>query len=724
MNIRPMSEKLNSFSIPIVLFLIFVMLPNCVENKVEKYKYTNKLIHETSPYLLQHAHNPVNWYPWGDEALKLAKKENKPIFLSIGYSACHWCHVMEEESFENEPIAELMNAHFVCIKVDREERPDLDEIYMTAVQVMTGSGGWPLSVWLTPELEPFYGGTYFPPEDRWGRTGFPNVLQQLADLWQNQPGKILQSGGQLKDYLRQINQVQSSESEVNMDVWHTAFREAQSRFDEKFGGFGNAPKFPQAMELSFLLRYYFHTGKKDALNIVEKSLRAMAMGGIYDQLGGGFHRYATDAKWLVPHFEKMLYDNALLAKTYLEAYQLTGENYYANIARETLNYVLREMTSPEGVFYSSQDADSEGEEGKFYVWQSDEIENLLGPHHSNVFDEYFGVTAQGNWEGKNILHVSIEERDILHKYQLDSREFMELVTKSKHKLLRIRDKRIAPATDDKILTSWNGLMISAMCKGFQVLRDEKYLDSAKKAVAFLIDKMYIESNLLRTYRNSKSHLSGYLSDYANFVAALLDMYESSFELEYLKKAIELNNLTLQKFWDENTGGFFFTPSGHEHLIVRTRNPYDNAVPGGNSVAVHNLFRLSEFTDDNSLKEKAAKTTKLFTAQMKKSPSAFSYLLSSLDYLWGTPKQIVISGEKKSKPVAEMVASIHSKFLPNKVLALTEPKGGDDELLNLPLFIGKSAQSSTAKIYVCENYACQSPFNSTEEFEKYYQELIK
>lgn len=689
---------------------------------MENYKYTNNLIHETSPYLLQHAHNPVNWFPWGEEALRLAKKENKPIFLSIGYSACHWCHVMEQESFENETIAGLMNEFFICIKVDREERPDLDDIYMTAVQVMTGSGGWPLSVWLTPDLEPFYGGTYFPPEDRWGRVGFPNVLKQLADLWQREPGKIIQSAGQMKDYLQQINHVQKYEDEISIDFWHNAYKQAQARFDEKYGGFGDAPKFPQAMELSFLLRYYFHTGEKKALAMVEKTLGAMANGGIFDQLGGGFHRYSTDEKWLAPHFEKMLYDNALLAVTYLEALQITGKEFYAEIARATLDYVLREMTSPEGGFYSSQDADSEGEEGKFYVWQREEIEQNLSEGDAKIFAEFYDLSAGGNWEGKNILHRPMDEQTFAEKNSLISDHVKKVLKLSKEKLLAIRSQRAVPATDDKVLTSWSGLMISAMCKGFQVLGDKTYLDAAKKAIAFFMDKMYIKNHLLRTYRNYKSHLQGYLSDYANLVAALIDLYESSFEWKYLKKAIEINDLTLSKFWDENKGGFFFTPSDHENLIVRTRNHYDNAVPAGNSVVVHNLFRLSEFTADARLKQKAIQTMQNLGVQLKKSPSAFSFLLSSSDFFWGIPKQIIISGPRIGDNFMEMIAAVHAKYFPNKILGYADSLIADEVDLQVPILSGKYSDQEKTKMYVCENYTCQNPFASIQQFEQYYDSL--
>ncbi len=685
--------------------------------------HTNQLIHETSPYLLQHAHNPVNWYPWGEEALQLARKLDKPIFLSIGYSACHWCHVMEHESFENEAIAQILNENFIAIKVDREERPDIDEIYMTAVQLMTGSGGWPLSVWLTPDLEPFYGGTYFPPEDRWGRAGFKNILQQIAQIWQQRRGEVLSSANQITTSLNQINQVQSVDVELNQSLWQSAFKSAEQRFDERHGGFGSAPKFPMAMELSFLLRYYFHTGEKRALAMVEKSLQEMAIGGIFDHLGGGFHRYSTDEHWLVPHFEKMLYDNALLTVSYLEAYQITKNVNYKETAVATLDYVLREMSSPEGGFYSSQDADSEGEEGKFYVWQQAEIEAILGREEARLFGDIYDVSAQGNWEGKNILHLRRKLDGAAKEYGLSLAELKDRLAKDRQRLFEARAQRIPPGTDNKILTDWNGLMILAFCKGYQILGDQKYLTAAQKAVDFLLEKLYIDGKVLKTYRNGKSHLNGYLSDYAFLVAALIDLYESDFDGKYLEKAIEINDLMIQKFWDEKSGGFYFTPEDHERLIVRTRNAYDNAIPSGNSVAVHNLLKLSQFTGDAKFKEQAEQTLKLYTSQMQRSLSGFTVLLNSLDYFWGKPKEIVIAGHRKSDVTVAMIKAVQQHYLPNKILAYADARLKDKKGLDLPVIEGKISEDGEAKMFVCENYACQRPFLEVEDFENYYRLLI-
>lgn len=718
------------------LFIILLSIVSCnckeqksnlVENSMSEHKFTNKLIETTNPYLLQHAHNPVNWHPWGEEALQQSRQLDKPIFLSIGYSACHWCHVMERESFENEEIAQLLNDNFVCIKVDREERPDLDEIYMNAVQMMTGSGGWPLSVWLTPDLKPFFGGTYFPPEGSWGRIGFKNIFERISHLWNNKRDQLQQSAVQITSQLNRINEVQGSDFELSLSLWRSAVKVAGQNFDERYGGFGSAPKFPQAMELSFLLRYFFHTGEKQALNMVEKSLQGMARGGIFDQLGGGFHRYSTDEKWLVPHFEKMLYDNALLSVTYLEAYQITRKEFYAEVARATLDYVLREMTAAEGGFYSSQDADSEGEEGKFYVWQKNEIDKILGGDESKLLCSVYGVSPDGNWEGKNILLCSCNFQEAAQVFGITEHELKERLERDRQKLFAMRAERIPPHKDDKILTSWNGLMISAMCKSFQVLGDEKYLVAAQKSVDFLLEKMYFYNQIFRTYRNGTSHLNGYLPDYAFLVAALIDVYESSFELSYLKHALEINDLLLQKFWDDNQGGFFFTSSDHEKLLVRTRNSYDNPIPSGNSIAVSNLLRLSEFTSNHFFKEKAEQTVKLYAKQVEKSPTAFAVLLSALDFFWGKPKEIVIAGDRNSAIFSDMVTAIYDSYLPNKILAYSDQSfSRDDKKLIelLPVIEGKISTDGRAKIFVCENFTCKSPFTTIDQYKEYYNLLSK
>jgi uncharacterized protein YyaL (SSP411 family) len=533
----------------------------------------------------------------------------------------------------------------------------------------------------------------------------------------------LKTANQLTVSLHQINQVQSNEAELDRALWKSAFKSAEQRFDERHGGFGSAPKFPMAMELSFLLRYYFHTGEKRALAMVEKSLQEMANGGIFDHLGGGFHRYSTDERWLVPHFEKMLYDNALLTITYLEAYQITTNSDYAEVARAILDYVLREMTSPEGGFYSSQDADSEGEEGKFYVWQKSEIETILGKEQSKRFCDIYDVSEQGNWEEKNILHLRRSLEGAAKECGLSISELKDRLATDRQRLFEARFKRVPPGTDDKILTDWNGLMISAFCKGYQILGEQKYLAAAQKAINFLLEKLYIGERILKTYRNGKSHLNGYLSDYAFLVAALIDLYESNFQWTYLAKAIEINDLMLQKFWDEKLGGFYFTPADHERLIVRTRNAYDNAVPAGNSVAVHNLLKLSQFTGDEKFKEQAEQTLKLYTSQMQRSPSGFAVLLSSLDYFWGDPKEIVIAGDRESGQTLEMIKAVQKQYLPNKILAYADPELANQKEAILQVIDGKVAQDGRVRIFVCENYACQSPFLKAEEFEYFYEAMI-
>ncbi|MBN1347978.1 thioredoxin domain-containing protein [candidate division KSB1 bacterium] len=701
-------------------------------------KYTNHLIHATSPYLLQHAHNPVNWYPWGEQALQLSRANNLPIFLSIGYSACHWCHVMEHETFENEAIAQILNAHFVSIKVDREERPDIDEIYMNAVQAMTGSGGWPLSVWLTPDLKPFFGGTYFPPEDRQGRTGFKRILEQIHTLWQNQPESLLRQGEKLTAHLEQIADIPQTAQNATIAVWHEAFKQAERRFDELNGGFGSAPKFPQAMDLSFLLRYYFHTGEKRALEIAEKSLQAMAAGGIFDHLGGGFHRYATDARWRIPHFEKMLYDNALLPVTFLEAFQLTGVSLYADVARATLDYVLREMTSPEGGFYSSQDADSEGEEGKFYVWRIDEIDRLLSEDDAKLFCDAFGISAEGNWEGKNIFYQRRLPAQLSTEYHQPESVLQNRIDHCKQTLLAARQQRTPPAKDDKILTAWNGFMISAMCKAYQVLADNKYLFAAEKAVAFLLEKMYINDQLMRSHRRGKCQINGYLSDYASLSAALIDLYESTFKFFYLQKALEINQLMLHKFWDHSHQVLYFTASEQNQLLLRTRNPYDNAMPAGNSTALMVMLKLARFTNDEQLEFNARKIIERYSGQLSNSPLAFSALISTLDFAWDKSKEIVVVGIRKESRMGRttgnqvdsnnvlsadaMIRRFNQLYLPNKILVYADPELTDATILS-PILKGKSIRNNKPGVLICENSVCKAPLTTIEQINDFHKSLL-
>ena len=511
----------------------------------------NRLIHESSPYLLKHAHNPVDWYPWGEEALSRAKGEDKPILLSIGYSACHWCHVMEKESFENEAIAGLMNDRFINIKVDREERPDLDELYMNAIQAMTGSGGWPMTVFLTPDLVPFHGGTYFPPEDRGGVPGFPKVLLTVSDYYRTHRQEVGKMAEQMKNALEKIAEMTPSQESPDEGVLSKAFETMERQFDPYYGGFGGAPKFPSAMALSFLLRFWKRTGSKKACDMVEMTLEKMAGGGIYDHLGGGFHRYSVDDRWLVPHFEKMLYDNALLSRTYFEAFQATRNEHYSRVGEGILNYVLREMTAPEGGFHSAQDADSEGEEGKFYVWKRDEIKRILGKEKGAPFCAYYGVTQEGNFEGKaSVLHIASPLEKVSELYGLPVSDLKELLEDGRKQLFAEREKRIRPHRDEKILTSWNGLMISSFTDGYRISGDERYLHAAQKATSFILEHMKREGCLIRVLSKVTRQVKAYSDDYAFFIQGLIDLYEATLEVDWLVKAGDLNEHMLDQFWDE------------------------------------------------------------------------------------------------------------------------------------------------------------------------------
>ena len=674
-------------------------------------KHTNKLGNETSPYLLQHAHNPVDWYPWGEEALARANAEDKPILLSIGYSACHWCHVMERESFENEEIAAIMNRHFVNIKVDREERPDLDEIYMNAVQIMTRQGGWPMTMFLTPELHPFYGGTYFPPDDRYGRPGFANVLQAVATAYRDRRGDIAKQAVQIVEHLTQMSSASDHGHELTGDLLEGAFRHFRSTFDSHYGGFGNAPKFPPSMGLPFLLRYWERTGNSDALEMAELTLEKMARGGMYDQLGGGFHRYSTDAVWLVPHFEKMLYDNAQLVVAYLEAYQATKKPFYREIAAETLDYVLREMCDADnGGFYSAQDADSEGVEGKFFVWSLDEVERILGREKAEIFCEFYDITGSGNFEGENILHIQTPSDIFAKKLRVDEAELEEILLKGKQKLFEVREGRIKPGLDDKILTSWNGIMIRGMAFGYQLLNDRRYLDAAEKSADFILTELsQADGLLLRTYRAGKSHLNAYLEDYSYLSAGLIALYEASFNPRWLREAARLAEVMIEQFWDTSSSGFYFTGKAHESLIVQSKSAYDSATPSGTAMAVHSLLRLAKHLDRADFHDKAVQALSLYYHQMENAPSGSGQLLCELEFLLSTPKEIAIVGETNADDTMAILREIHGRFLPNKIVALLDPSAAQSSAdASMPLTVGKKQIDGRATVYVCENYACQTP----------------
>lgn len=677
-------------------------------------KHTNRLIHETSPYLLQHAHNPVDWYPWGEEALTRAKQEQKPILLSIGYSACHWCHVMERESFENEDIAAIMNQLFINIKVDREERPDLDEIYMNAVQMMTRQGGWPMTVFLTPDLKPFYGGTYYPPTDRYGRPGFPKVMEAVAEAFNDKNAQVLEQADQLTVQLNRIsNVVDPHEHELTEELMANAFQHYQSQFDSQYGGFGTAPKFPPSMGLPFLLRYWHHNGNANALEMVELTLEKMARGGMYDQLGGGFHRYSTDAHWLVPHFEKMLYDNAQLVVAYFEAYQATQKPFYRHIATETLDYVLREMYDAEnGGFYSTQDADSEGVEGKFFVWEPNDVEDIIGEENAEIFCEYYDITPQGNFEGENILHVQVPPDTFARKLQMELEDLEALLADARQKLFEEREKRIKPGLDDKILTSWNGIMIRGMAMGYQLTGKPEYLEACKKSAEFVLTTLSQDNGLLlRTYRAGKSHLNAYLEDYAYFIVGLVALYEASFEPRWLTEAERLAHIMIDQFGDDAGDGFFFTGKAHEVLIVQSKSAYDGATPSGASMAIHSLLRLAKHLDNPEFHDKAVETLKLYFHQMEAMPSGSGQLLCELAFLLSTPKEIAIVGKKGDPKTEAMLTALHGIYQPNKIVASSESADGQ----TLPLLTGKTQVDDTATAYVCENYTCQAPTTDVEAF---------
>ena len=691
-------------------------------------KHTNRLVHETSPYLLQHAHNPVDWHPWGEEALERARGEDRPILLSIGYSACHWCHVMERESFENEEIAAVMNEHFVNIKVDREERPDLDDIYMHAVQMMTGSGGWPMTVFLSPDLRPFYGGTYFPPDDRYGRPGFKGILLTLAEAYRNRKDQIRESGEQITQNLQQMGRVHPSGDLLTEGLLLQAVRELEDRFDERCGGFGGAPKFPPSGSLSLLLRVWRKRGGEgeggeDLLRMVEKTLNHMAKGGMYDQLGGGFHRYSTDDRWLIPHFEKMLYDNALLAPVYLEAYQVTGNEFYARVARETLDYVLREMRDARGPFFSTQDADSEGVEGKFFVWRPEEIRDHLEEGPAELFCRYYDVTDAGNFEhGQSALHVDRPLDEVARELGLGAGEAEAMLAEAKKELFEVRERRIKPALDDKILTSWNGLMISAMAKGAQVLDDARYAEAAGRAADFVLSEMTEGDLLLRTHRGGRSKLNAYLDDYAFLASGLLDLYETTFDLRWLREAKRLMLVLIEYFWDGREGGFYFTGKNHEPLLTRSRSGIDGAIPSGNAVAAGALLRLGVLTGEEAFRQKGVELLRAFGAVMEKAPSGLARFLAALDFHLDTPKEVAVVGPPGAEETRGLLRQVHRRYLPNRVLALLDPDESAEAVgKEVPLLAGKTRLNGRTTVYVCENYTCRAPTHDLEQFERLLEE---
>lgn len=675
--------------------------------------FTNRLSKETSPYLLQHAHNPVDWFPWGDEAFEVARREQKPVLLSIGYSACHWCHVMEHESFENEAIAKVMNENFVNIKVDREERPDLDQIYMSAVQMMTHHGGWPMTVFLTPDGVPFYAGTYFPPEDRHNMPGFPRVLISVADAYRERPDDIQQTAVSVLGELKRTVAAAESSGPLTTELLDAAFEGIIKNYDSTNGGFGGAPKFPPAMTLEFLLHTYYRTGNQQAIEIVRHTCRKMAEGGIYDQLGGGFHRYATDARWLVPHFEKMLYDNALLSRLYLHYYQVSGDSAARVIAEGILDYVVREMTDSAGGFYSTQDADSEGVEGKFFVWSKEEIEGLLGKQDAALFAAYYNVTETGNFEGENILNVTRDLSEVANAANVSIEELSQTLTRARALLFTAREKRVKPARDEKILTAWNGLMLAAFAEAGAILQRPDYLEVAKNNAQFVLDNLRRDGLLLRTYKDGQAKLNAYLEDYSFFIDGLVTLFEASGELAWLQQALVLTEKMIDEFWDNEDGGFFFTGRSHEELIVRSKDFFDNATPAGNSVAAEVLLRIGLLTDTEDYQRRAAAILRLMASALERYPSGFGRLLCGLDFYLGTPKEIALIGEPGKIETQALRDSIWTPYLPNKVIAQTS--SGNTKIAEIvPLLRDRPQLEGKATVYVCEHFTCKKPTSSVEE----------
>jgi len=675
----------------------------------------NKLIHETSPYLLQHAHNPVHWYPWGDEAFEVARRENKPILLSIGYSACHWCHVMEHESFENEEIAALMNEQFVNIKVDREERPDLDEIYMNAVQMLTGRGGWPMTMFLTPERKPFFGGTYFPPEDRYGVNGFPKVLKAVAQAFHERPEQVARSVEQIIDGLNRLSNFTASERSFSFDTVLRSAEALSESYDHDHGGLGQAPKFPNVGVLELFLRHHRHSGERRFLDMVVHTLTQMAQGGIYDHLGGGFHRYSVDEKWLVPHFEKMLYDNAQLLGIYVDAFRVTRDPLFKRVVEETVDYLLREMLHPEGGFYSTQDADSEGEEGKFFVWERGEVMGILGGEEGEIFCRVYDVGEVGNFEGKNILHPTLTLEQAAKFFKKDPQAIDKILRQSRAKLLEEREKRVKPFRDEKILTSWNGLMLSGIAEACKVTNNTNLREAAERTVEFFYSRMFQGGFLLHTYKDGQAKLRGYLDDYAFFAAGLLDLYEVLYEGNLLQRAEHLAELMIREFWDDNNGAFFYTGHSHEQLIGRTKPAFDSSVPSGNSVATQLLLRLYHFTGKEDYLKKAEKVLRLYHDGMDNQPFGLTAMLCALDFYLEGPKEVVFVGQREDEAMRDLLGEFQSFYHPNTTLQVVEP--GEPLGKISPLLEGKSQIDGKPTVYVCQNFTCSAPVTEWEDLKR-------
>ena len=696
----------------------------------------NRLIREKSPYLLQHAHNPVDWYPWGTEAFEKSRAENKPIFLSVGYSTCHWCHVMERESFENGNIAGLLNRDYVPIKVDREERPDVDRVYMTFVQATTGSGGWPMSVWLTPELKPFYGGTYFPPENRYGHPGFASVLEQIAAAWRTDRDQIVESAREAVAQLQQHVAFEAPGARPSVDaaMLDSGFYVFRRTFDRQLGGFGGAPKFPRPSVLQFLMRYHARTGNAEALDMTLLTLREMAKGGMHDQVGGGFHRYSVDERWFVPHFEKMLYDQAQLAVSYLEAFQATGDPGFAGTARRILDYVLRDMTSPDGGFYSAEDADSVVDpaepsvkgEGAFYIWTADEIRQVLPSPSADWFCYRFGVAEGGNvvndphgeFSDKNILYQAATVEETADQYHQPIEEVRAALDRAEVTLLEARSGRVRPHLDDKILASWNGLMISAFALGGAVLEEPRYAAAARCAADFVLSRMYdaAAGTLERSYRGEASGIPGFLDDYALFTQGLLDLYEAQFELRDMETAVILSEKMLELFEDHENGGFFSSPAGDQNLVLRMKDDYDGAEPSGNSVAILNLLRLAAISGREVFRTSAERALALFSPRLGSAPVALPYMLVACEFFLSEPRQFVFAGAAAAPDTIALLNVLRRRFVPNRVVLLVDSPETRRKLASwIPAIEGMQPLDGHAAVYVCRNYSCQLPVSVPAQF---------
>jgi len=665
----------------------------------------NRLSNEQSPYLLQHADNPVDWYPWGKEAFEKAKELDRPIFLSIGYSTCHWCHVMEHESFEDDSVAKLLNDSFISIKVDREELPEIDHVYMSVCQAMTGGGGWPLTIVMTPEKEPFFAGTYFPKDKRGGRSGLFQILPMIADAWTSKRQDIMTSVGQVKNYLNQLNSKPAGNN-FSTELITRAYDQFRNGFDEEYGGFFRAPKFPSPHNLIFLMRYYHSFDNKIALDMATKTLKQMRLGGIYDHIGFGFHRYSTDRHWFVPHFEKMLYDQAMIAMAYTEAYHITGDEIFAQTAREIFTYVLRDMTASEGGFYSAEDADSEGEEGKFYIWTEQEITEVLGKDYSKEFNDVFSITTSGNYRDESSGKETRLNIPHLKNYNANGNNELE---SAREKLFNVREKRIHPLKDDKILTDWNGLMIAALAKAAIVLDEPVYLDAAEKAAEFALHSISDGERLLKRYRNGVAALDAHLDDYAFMAWGLLELYEATFAIKYLSQALDLMNIMVEDFWDDKNGGFFLGSDQSEKLIVRSKTAYDGAIPSGNSVAVMNMVKLTRITGNTNWAELAEKTIRAFSEDVNRVPTGYTLMLTAFMFDTQNSKEIVIVGDSRDRNTKRFLHTIRAGYAPHKVLLFKDTAGNDNKLEQLASWTStQNSINGKPTAYVCKNFACNQP----------------